>query len=81
MKVVVPNVSSTLTVHRIEHVFVINVKIHVLELVDKVPYVKLLIICHLVLVSLAIPAIHSDSVMLNQYNVSYRLIYLIRTNI
>lgn len=70
MKIVVLNVSLTLTVHQIEHVFEINVKIHVPELADKVQYVKLLIICHLVLVFLVIPVIHSDTVILNQYNVS-----------
>lgn len=69
-KIVALNVFLTLTVHRIEHVFEINVAIHVPELVDKVQYVKLLIICHLVLVFLVIPAIHSDTVILNLYNVS-----------
>lgn len=63
------NVFSTLIAHQISLVFVINVKIHVQELVVKMLFAKSLITCPLVVVSLDILEIPSDIAMSYKTNV------------
>ena len=70
MKVVVQNVCSTQIVHLIVHVYETNVKILVLEPVDRMQTAKWWITYHLALVIQAILETHSNSATTYHLNVS-----------